>query len=141
VIPLRPIETVNLQDALFQTLLKAGPLLPVDTQRWQWVDLHNAYRNADEHLMLCAILDRENIGPEVLETINRLEKLCAKIRRDVMMVLLWRKVPLAETAVDGYRKAVATNYLAMVEAGSVLVSASGVPQHAGLDLYRSLCTA
>lgn len=137
-IELRPIPR-SVEDALLGTVLKAGPLLPVNTSRWSWVDLHNAYHNADEHLLLYAIIDKELATPEVQEALARLQRVCVKLRQDVMKLLVWTKLPLAESVADKYRNSIAENYSAMVEAGGVLVGAV-VPQHVGVELYRSLCT-
>jgi uncharacterized protein YdaL len=129
-----------LEETVWETVLKAGTLRPVDLNRWTMEDLRNAYRNANEHLMLYAVTEKDGVTQEILDALSDTQKVCAKIRRDIWVLLFWRKVPLAKTAVDKYRKAIAKNYVAMVEAGGVLVSA-GVPQHAGLKLYRSLCIA
>lgn len=127
-----------MQDALLRTVLKGGSLLPVDTVRWDWTDLHNAYRNADEFLLLCAIIDKDAASPEVWESLRELQRVSAKVRQGVMKLLVWSNVPLAKSLGDKYRNSIAEHYAAMVEAGEGLVSA-GVPQHAWLQLYRSLC--
>jgi hypothetical protein len=126
---------------MVRDMLRAGILQPVDVSAMTLTDIHNAYRNADEHVLLSMAVDPDKFPESERESGKRaLEELygsARRVRRDAKMLLIWRRVPLAKPVADKYRKAIAENYPAMIEAGSVLVKL-GEPELA--MLYQSPCT-
>lgn len=123
---------------LVNELLSDG-LMPVNTVALTMTDIHNAYRNADEHIFLCFAIDPDGCGPAdagaVKEALSQMLQLARRIRHAAKMLLLWRRVPLANPVADKYRKAIAESYPAMLEAGSVLVR---IDEPRNVNAYNSL---
>lgn len=119
---------------LVAEMLRPGVLLPVNIERLAFTDIHNVYRNADEHLLFSLAVSADAAGKGSLDKLFNVSR---RVRQAAKMLLIWRRVPLAKAAVDRYRKAIAQDYPAMIEAGSVLVKL-GDPELA--VLYESSST-
>jgi hypothetical protein len=122
-------------------ILEANVLRPADTTAWSRTDIRNAFTNADEHMLLASSLDLQQFDPAERESaagaIKRIRSAAKAVRHKGQALLFWRATPLAKAVADSYRKAIAKNYLAMIDAGSVLVM---IDEPRNVSLYKSLCT-
>lgn len=118
----------------------SGPLRQVDTTRWSREDIRLAFINADQHLLLVSSLDPDRFAPEQRDrgvaAMKRIRSSAKDCRHKGKALLFWRALPLAKARLDGYRKAIAKSYDAMLEAGSVLVSLED-PEL--VKVYRTRC--
>jgi hypothetical protein len=125
--------------ALVGEILSPDGLKPVNTRRWARVDIRNAYTNADELLILVSSIDPAAFEPPDREpgiaAMKRIRSCAKRCRGQAQALLFMQSSSLAKALRDSYRKAIAKDYDAMIEAGSVLVRI-GEPR--SVNTYNSL---